>query len=156
MSGPSCKRIEYELIRGTEAVIALARVDGNEVGRVSAGLGFGQQPFSVGFSAVDRSMQRCGIATKLYEMVAQGACDLGYKLSSDTYRSKSSQGFWTKQVKKGRARCVSTADAALVEQQAKDFPRDEDTRYGRGDCDRYELVGCPVGSLAGRRRGRRR
>lgn len=154
----SCKRITYETIRGesNSAVMVIARDGDREVGRIAAGLEFGRPPFSTAHVVVKPDVQRCGVGTRLYEIAAQGACDMGYKLASDSYRSSMSQGFWAKQMKKGRARCISTADPVITEQQEREFPTDAEARYGRGGCDRYELVACPVGSLAGRHRRKRR
>ena len=51
-----------------------------------------------------------GIGTKLYEAAARVACRrFRLPLASDTARSSFSEGFWQKQVRKGRASCLATA-----------------------------------------------
>jgi len=54
---------------------------------------------------VDESVRRQGVGTKLYERAARIACESRYgkPLVSDTDRSPMSEGFWRKQVDKGRA-----------------------------------------------------
>lgn len=98
---------------------------------------------SVGFIDVHPSMQRCGVATKLYERAASIACkEGGSPLRSDTERTAYSQGFWDKQVRKGRATCV--------EQTPQTYPAgDSESVEGRGNCLYYKLK-CPAPkSLAG-------
>lgn len=51
-------------------------------------------------------MQRKGLGTKLYEVAADAACDLGLPLVSDQVRSPFAEAFWRKQVAKGRAYAV--------------------------------------------------
>lgn len=87
--------------------------------------------------AVEPAMQRCGVATRLYERAAKIACvEHNTPLKSDIERSKAAQGFWEKQVDKGRARCVEP------EQRTEAFVDDAPTT-GRGGCSDYELT-CPA------------
>lgn len=51
-------------------------------------------------------MQRKGLGTKLYEVAADAACDLGLPLVSDQVRSPFAEAFWRKQRAKGRAYAV--------------------------------------------------
>lgn len=62
---------------------------------------------------VDESVRRKGVGTKLYERAARVACEgrYGAPLASDTDRSSMSDGFWRKQVSKGRARRDETGRA---------------------------------------------
>lgn len=62
--------------------------------------------FNVGTVRVEDAARRCGIATRLYELLAEEGCKRRMPMRSDTYRSKASEAFWKKQVTKGRARCV--------------------------------------------------
>lgn len=52
------------------------------------------------------SYQRCGVGTKLYTHAATIARERGVPLYSDSARTKASQSFWEKQVRKGRAKCA--------------------------------------------------
>lgn len=51
----------------------------------------------------------CGIGTQMYEAAWEVACGQQRRLASDRSRSDAAEGFWSKQKKKGRARCVSDA-----------------------------------------------
>lgn len=85
-----------------------------------------------------------GVGTRLYEAAAQFACGRGRQLSSDTKRSRFSEGFWAKQAKKGRATCDARAGGIRL--------RDDLTYAGKWRCRRY-LLSCPApSSLAGVRR----
>lgn len=65
---------------------------------------------------VDDKHQRCGVGTQLYQQAAKLVCAMFRQpLHSDRQRSKSAQGFWSKQVAKGRAVCVRAATARDVE-----------------------------------------
>lgn len=67
----------------------------------------GETVMSVRDIGVNR--RRHGIGTQLYEKAAEVACEeFGLPLASDrsTSRSKMSEGFWKKQLKKKRARCI--------------------------------------------------
>lgn len=52
---------------------------------------------------VDEKHRGCGVATRMYEALAKEACRVGVPLVSDQAISEGSQGFWNKQVRKGRA-----------------------------------------------------
>jgi len=94
---------------------------------------------------------RCGYGTKLYEKFLEVACAKGLKLSSDTTRSEASEGFWQKQVRKGRARCTSYKKPARRIDQRFDS-------MGHWSCERFEMIErCPADrSLSGLKRRRRR
>lgn len=66
---------------------------------------------AVNMVTVDDRYQRCGVGTRLYEAALAAACEQGLRLASDTQRTDGSEGFWQKQVAKGRAQCVSSAPA---------------------------------------------
>lgn len=153
----SCSLIKYRLRKAGTSVIAEATDAARDflAGDLSAGYPFGDKSkeFTIGLIHVHKDYRRCGIGTKLYEMVAQGACDLGARLTSDQYRSEASEGFWAKQVKKGRARCIKSADPDWVSTTDPTFTA---PRYGRGNCDRYELIGCPISSLAGNKKSKKK
>lgn len=88
--------------------------------------------------------QRYG--TRLYEHGARHACAAsGRGLVSDYRRSDAAEGFWRKQVEKGRARCMM--------KQRPGFRYDPKTHEMKPHwpCFMYELL-CPVpASLDGRR-----
>jgi hypothetical protein len=77
--------------------------------------------------------RRCGVATKLYELVANRACGHGLRLCSDYRRTPESEAFWQKQAAKGRAICRGWQK------------RGRERWY----CTEYQLKSCPVRSLAG-------
>jgi hypothetical protein len=96
-------------------------------------------------------MPGCGLGTKLYERGLQIACDRGLRLASSTSRTVASEGFWKKQVRKKRARCVLPQPT----RQWRHIPGagyEETTRMW--PCGRYAMLqACPRGmSLKGRRR----
>lgn len=51
----------------------------------------------------------CGIGTQMYEAAWEVACGMRKRLASDRARSDAAEGFWAKQKRKGRARCVTDA-----------------------------------------------
>jgi len=55
---------------------------------------------------VERKLHRKGIGTKIREMAAEKACELGLQLVSDGERSEFEEAFWRKQRTKGRASCI--------------------------------------------------
>lgn len=153
----SCPRYTFEVtpFRDGKGYEARAFADPLEpaVGYVNATKSDYHKTLTVQESWVKPSHQRCGLGTKLYEKIAQTSCAKFKRgLMSDTARSEYSQGFWRKQVDKGRARCV------IESMNAKNREADPETGivYGREGCERYQLT-CPTKSLglAGRRRRRR-
>jgi len=56
----------------------------------------------------DDTPRRCGVGTRIYQKLYALACKHGAHLSSDIVRSAHSEGFWKKQVAKGRAKCITT------------------------------------------------
>lgn len=100
-------------------------------------------------NAINVTDKRCGIGTRLYEHAAKIACrEFGAPLASDVQRSGFAQGFWKKQVDKGRAKCVVKTDASATRWFEKPVE-------GRGGCWFYQLKSCGVTSLARARRSRR-
>lgn len=110
--------------------------------------------------------RRCGFGTKLYEEVAKVACAKGVLLRSDTSRSEFSEGFWKKQARKGRAKCLGKTGASIRIKGPVAEGGEEDDWHPTGEtwpCDRWQMkTPCPT-SLAGirsrtrqRRRRRRR
>jgi GNAT superfamily N-acetyltransferase len=97
---------------------------------------------------VEPPYRRCGVGTRLYEVAAKLACSRGETLSSDVNRSVDSQGFWAKQVKKGRAKCVRPAEVRTRE--------DGQYAFGRDGCMFYALKRCPATTLAGAQPRRKR
>ncbi len=73
----------------------------------------GRNLMIVDIAEVDEAHQRKGVGTKLYEIAAAEACKHGALLASRS-RSKMSDGFWKKQIKKGRAKVVEGKTIALV------------------------------------------
>ena len=66
----------------------------------------------VGHADVIHSARRQGIGTKLYTRAAKIACKkFGKPLASDDVRSVGAEGFWQKQLRKGRAVCVDSSGA---------------------------------------------
>lgn len=97
----------------------------------------------------DPNQRRCGLGTKLYEAAAKWGCERGLKLTSDVLRSTDSQGFWEKQVKKGRARCMVGAPSTTS-------ATGPGPRMGRGGCGMYQLVSCDTTDLSRRRRRKKK
>lgn len=99
----------------------------------------------VAYSYTHKDYRRCGFGTKLYERMRQIACDRGKRLASDTTRTKFSEGFWRKQVSRGRAKCLFKPRRW----QRGEIPEDS-------SCGQYALKrACPAAgksSLAGRKR----
>jgi hypothetical protein len=77
-----------------------------------------------------------GVGTKMYEAAARAACRMGKPLASDSSRTRFSQGFWLKQVEKGRAYCVPGSGKATK------LTDDFDHR-GTWPCGTYALA-CPA------------
>jgi len=100
---------------------------------------------------VRAELHRSGLGTKLYEAAAKAACELfEHPLVSDEKRSAADDGFWQKQVRKGRARCVRKLKMSAWD---RDFAPPEKSIFGRSGCAFYQLKACPAPvSLAGRKR----
>ena len=84
-------------------------VDGVQVGALSAWRRDDEQVVAVSSVSINKSYRRRGLGTQMYERAAEVACDsFGLPLASDrsTSRSKYSEGFWKKQLRKKRALCV--------------------------------------------------
>lgn len=99
---------------------------------------------------VKSDLQRCHLATRLYERLAADVCATYRKpLASDTERSAPSEAFWMKQVAKGRASCVETSDERRLN------PASADIIVGRGGCLYYQLKSCAVRDLSAARKRKR-
>ncbi len=107
-----------------------------------------------------QSLQHCGIGTALYQEAAKTACGtFRLPLHSDRERSPEADGFWQKQLRKGRATCIAPLenpnadyhDKHLVEHGGKP---DGSPREGRSGCEAYKLT-CPAPQDLSRRSTRR-
>jgi GNAT superfamily N-acetyltransferase len=106
------------------------------------GSGIDHDRFAVYDIFVEPVYQRCGVATRLYEIAARHACDNDAVLASDSTRSDEADSFWVKQVAKGRAQCVRLRDPASAQRLRKTVQK----------CAYYALKSCPVETLSRRRR----
>lgn len=99
---------------------------------------------------VDALARRSQIGTRLYETAAKMACErYDAPLVSDIYRSAYSDGFWQKQVRKGRATCLAASDHTQ-------YPKsDAEPTFGRSGCKRY-ILSCPAPATLTARSRRRR
>lgn len=119
-------------------------IDGRHVGRLMTSVqGKALEVTSIAID--DPDQRRCGLGTKLYEAAAKWGCTHDLKLTSDVLRSVDSQGFWEKQARKGRARCMVGASAKAPDDGSG-------PRIGRGGCGMYQLISCDSTDLSRRRR----
>lgn len=85
---------------------------------------------------------RCGVGTRMYEKAAAIACEHRARLISDRGRTVASQGFWAKQTRKGRARCVPSdmpGERLKWDSAVNDF-----VWTGEWPCERYVMKeACP-------------
>ena len=96
----------------------------------------GPKFLAVQYIHVEDEFQRCGVGTRLYEKALAIACDYGKRLASDDSRTRFSEGFWAKQVKKGRAQCVSKSRGIKLDDEWR-----ESGEYW--SCGRYAVrAGC--------------
>lgn len=152
--GPVTVAVEHESFDlGTGELRLTARIRGKKVGELEAWTSADGAYVNVDNIAVGPRDR--GIGTKLYGTAAHWACQTARRpLASDERRSVAAQGFWAKQVRKRRARCVwplSAAERRAIKQELE-FTPDEKPAWGRGGCARYALR-CPAPrSLAGRAR----
>ena len=104
---------------------------------------------AVRWSYTNSNFRRCGYGTKLYEKMRDVACDYGVPLASDRIRSEFSDGFWRKQLRKGRAKCASPVYPDQLEDEG--IPEDS-------PCGTFVMKqACPRDrSLAGSKRTRRK
>jgi hypothetical protein len=85
-----------------------------------------------------------GIGTKMYEAASRYACRQKAPLASGKLRTRFSQGFWTKQLVKGRSSCVVKRGGVRL--------TDDFAFKGRWSCGQFALP-CPAPkSLAGTHR----
>ena len=145
----------YTEIRGA---LIEATVGGQSVGKVIVVKEGGGVPY-VSFIRVEPEMQRCGLGTKLYEQAASYTCKAFKEpLHSDRERTAMSDGFWAKQVVKGRAACVSRMRNRPEVYESESYWsifNPEDPAIGRSGCERYKLT-CPAPKDLSRRKRKRR
>jgi hypothetical protein len=98
------------------------------------------EALTAGMIRVVRRLKRCGVGTKLYEAAATWGCAKGLMLTSDRLRSAYSDGFWQKQVRKGRATCVKATPSGWRQTQ----PDPQLAVDGRSNCVHYKLKNCEV------------
>lgn len=84
-------------------VLADLYVGTQHIGRFIAGKIKSQQRLQVAIAFVLPGYVRRGLGTKGYEALAAWACANNYVLTSDQARTDASEGFWKKQLTKGRA-----------------------------------------------------
>lgn len=108
---------------------------------------------TVGDVRVLPSYQRCGVGTQLYTRAAAIARERGVPLYSDTARTEASQGFWEKQVRKGRAKCARKGSGARKIRMTPG--RDIVEERGKWACQQYVLK-PEATDLSGLRRPARR
>jgi GNAT superfamily N-acetyltransferase len=109
----------------------------------------------VAWIRTEDSVRRCGLGTKLYERAAVEACRSRRVLTSDITRSESSDGFWQKQVKKGRATCKAIPAELTHLKTVARFSAPGEKIAGRSNCWFYKLKSCKVAAeLSGTRRRR--
>jgi hypothetical protein len=107
-----------------------------------------------GAYSYERRGARAG--TRLYEVMAEFACERGLTLASDELRTENSEGFWHKQYQKGRAVYETASGGRWKPSKPKESERDriEDAAWG---ATRYRLKSCPApANLEGLKRRRRR
>lgn len=82
---------------------------GREIGRINVNAkAVGARVTTI---TVDAAYRRLGVATQLYRAAAREACThLGQPLVSGIQRSPSAEGFWQKQIAKGRANVHTDAE----------------------------------------------
>jgi hypothetical protein len=91
--------------RGFEVIDAKAmrwNRSSNVLGFLSATMNVRARTLDVDYADVKEP--GCGMGTRLYEAIAREACDRGLRMRSDRMLTNYSEGFWRKQVEKGRAR----------------------------------------------------
>jgi GNAT superfamily N-acetyltransferase len=128
----SCPRVAIRAVDSLNAFDVRAydpgRAGGGSIGRAMASYNAGALVVTSVFMNDD--WHGCGVGTRLYEVMAQHACEQGLALHSDTTLSDFSKSFWRKQERKGRARFNQ-------------------------ETGRYELTKCAA-DLSGAKRPRRR
>lgn len=161
---PTCPRLRFDVQRLSGEHIKAVRIEARTIDQDKHGRqgllagtitvakrtdasGIGPQLVGVPYTShieVTWEMQRCGIGTKLYGEAAKIACkEFGEPLHSDIERSVQAEGFWQKQVTKGRAVCTKEILAS-----AGDW---EGPIVGRNGCETYKLS-CPAPRSLGRTR----
>lgn len=134
--------------------------DNNEMGSVFIKRGEGPKHVFVSSIAVLQSLERCGIGTALYQEAAKVACNtFRAPLHSDRERSLKAEGFWQKQVRKGRAACTGPAKTPSGDPLPADYVRaatGDGPIRGRNGCNDYKLT-CPAPKdLSGLKKKKRR
>jgi GNAT superfamily N-acetyltransferase len=140
MSPTKCSTLTFHVSRPTDprrVDLKIEAIDGiTGVGGMITSPDRKLGELTVSIIRVKPPYQRCGIATRMYEIAGKYACANGLQLASDVTRSDEADLFWQKQAAKGRARrYTKTADGET---------------YARGDA--YYVLSCPVETLSRRRR----
>ena len=148
---PSCDRLRFEMKRWDNGGATLYAYDGRKrVGtsgtRTTDGV-YGKHDIAVvGTMHVEPGYRRCGIATRMYQMLQRESCKHQRRLSSDASRTVASEKFWKKQFKKKRARCIRKG--GIAKKLAPDM-----MPAGTWPCHHYEMKeACPREFDLGRRR----
>jgi len=165
-----CPRLHFEVSElpgGSKSTIMGYQIDayttdqdsrgrvGRHAGRITLIRRESGPPY-VSHVAVDNELRRCGLA--IYERAAAMSCREfdNTPLHSDTERSVKSDGFWQKQVRKGRAKCVRTVEEYGKEAwRTRPIVDDGGPVEGRSGCERYKLT-CPAPTDLSRPPHRRR
>lgn len=153
----SCPRLTFNVEKQGEVEVSIkARVGDRMVGRAML-TNTGTSYYVSTISVASGFPLRCGVGTRLYERALAFACKEKKPLLSDDLRTAASDGFWQKQVAKGRAQCIKPAfvgDEASMRRLMK-VPSTT-AAYGRSGCVQYRFNGCGYADLNGRRRRLRR
>jgi hypothetical protein len=131
---------------GSEAIVDVeAHMAGRRVG--GAGMVIRQHTLAdfsekiASVSAISVVTKRCGVGTHLYRRLYKIACAENARLASDVKRTSASEGFWRKQERKGRARCLTRKVRGI---RLDDRPGIMFQRAGRWPCLRYVMKEtCP-------------
>jgi hypothetical protein len=105
-----CNDVTYPVSISGGSLNVYARRGGDDIGHLSAyktTLG-NRGVYTVGGAAINsyKDLASCpGLGTKMYEAAAREACKKGFVLAGSSLRSAFSQGFWGRQIDKGRATC---------------------------------------------------
>lgn len=88
---------------------------------------------------VDSDYRGRGYGARLWLAAAQAACaDYGVPLASDDIRTPAAEAFWTKQVRKRRARCIDASGGGKMDPETGAVKT-----KGGWTCRRYTLK-CPA------------
>lgn len=124
--GLRCPVFSVRVTQSPQGIRAEAfKPDGLRMGMVMAHVS-GDSTVAVGWSSMldggglldERSSsfdyRRCGVGPRLYEAIAQYACENNLVMTSDTSLRSNSMAFWERQVAKGRARYDESMERYVV------------------------------------------